>query len=127
MMLYCRCGLILKEVVKMGNECLDHCQQHAIVNFEMNYEIVHALADYNRQKIIILLARHLSDGLTVNSMTQQMSITQPAVSHHLRILRKSGIVAFRKIGLQSFYYLTLKEPFKKLENALREFRVSFEN
>lgn len=106
---------------------LNRYQQRAIEKFEKNYNIVHALADYNRQKIIVLLAHHLSDGLTVNSMTRQMNITQPAVSHHLRILRNSGIIAFRKIGLQNFYYLTLKEPFKKLEQSLRDFRVRFES
>lgn len=101
-------------------------QKHAIEEFENNYNIIHALADYNRQKIIILLAHHLDDGLTVTSITKQMSITQPAVSHHLRILRNSKIVAFRKKGLHNFYYLTLDEPFKKLEQSLCELRVRFD-
>ena len=105
---------------------LNQQQEAAIKSFEKDFNVMHALADRNRQKIIVLLAHHLDDGLTVTSITERMAITQPAVSHHLKILRDAGIVSFHKKGLKSVYYLTLKEPLKGLEQSLNGLRTKFE-
>lgn len=105
---------------------LNQQQEAAIKSFEKDFNVMHALADRNRQKIIVLLAHHLDGGLTVTSITERMAITQPAVSHHLKILRDAGIVSFHKKGLQSVYYLTLKEPLKGLEQSLNGLRTKFE-
>ncbi len=105
---------------------LNQQQEAAIKSFEKDFNVMHALADRNRQKIIVLLAHHLDDGLTVTSITERMAITQPAVSHHLKILRDAEIVSFHKKGLQSVYYLTLKEPLKRLEQSLNGLRTKFE-
>lgn len=105
---------------------LNRQQEAALNSFESSFIIMHALADKNRQKIIVLLAKHLEDGLTVTEITENMAITQPAVSHHLKILRDAGIVTFRKKGLQSMYYLTLKDPLKELEKSLKDLRTKFE-
>lgn len=102
---------------------LTSSQNRAIENFVDDFEVVNALADRNRQKIIVLLCDHLTEGLTVTDMTEKMSITQPAVSHHLKILREAGLVAFRKNGLQSLYYLTLSEPLIHLEGVIHDLRV----
>ncbi len=98
-------------------------QTTAIENFVDDFEVVNALADRNRQKIIVLLCHNLAEGLTVTDITEQMSITQPAVSHHLKILREAGLVSFHKNGLQSLYYLTLSEPLTHLENVIHDLRV----
>ena len=39
------------------------------------------------------------------------------------VMPDSGIVAYRKDGLQSYYYLTLQEPLEKLENISRNLRL----
>ncbi|RGM23355.1 ArsR family transcriptional regulator [Ligilactobacillus salivarius] len=107
---------------------LSKVQNEALDNFVENFDIINALADRNRQKIIVLLFGNLEleSGMTVTAITNNMSITQPAVSHHLKILRDSGIVAYRKDGLQSYYYLTLQEPLEKLENISRNLRLELE-
>ena len=97
-------------------------QRRALEQFANEFDTVNALADKNRQKIILLLADRLYDGMTVTEITQKMSTTQPAVSHHLKILRKAGLVSFRKAGLQSFYRITLEKPLKKLEDAIHQLR-----
>ncbi|GBG95116.1 ArsR family transcriptional regulator [Ligilactobacillus salitolerans] len=102
---------------------LSSAQSSAIENFVDDFEVVNALADRNRQKIIVLLCHNLNDGLTVTDITEQMSITQPAVSHHLKILREAGLVSFRKNGLQSLYYLTLSEPLTQLERVIHDLRI----
>ena len=71
-------------------------QRDALQNFTNEFETLNALADRNRQKIINLLCENLAEGMTVTEITQMMSITQPAVSHHLKILRQAKLVAFKK-------------------------------
>lgn len=121
----------MKERVSiMSVSQLSKVQNEALDNFVENFDIINALADRNRQKIIVLLfgnlESNLESGMTVTAITNNMSITQPAVSHHLKILRDSGIVAYRKDGLQSYYYLTLQEPLEKLENISRNLRLELE-
>lgn len=101
-------------------------QRDALQNFTNEFETLNALADRNRQKIINLLCENLAEGMTVTEITEMMSITQPAVSHHLKILRQADLVAFKKRGLQSFYYVTLNKPLEKLEQALHHLRKNIE-
>lgn len=91
-----------------------------------DFEVVNALADRNRQKIIYLLCSCADEGMTVTDITNEMSITQPAVSHHLKILREAGLVSFRKNGLQSLYYLTLNDPLTHLEKVIHDLRMEIE-
>ena len=95
-------------------------RDEALNNFVDNFDIINALADRNRQRIIILLFHQMDDGMTVTEITRQMSITQPAVSHHLKILREANLVSFKKNGLQSFYYLTLEQPLSHLEKVIHD-------
>ena len=74
-------------------------QRRALEGFANEFETVNALADRNRQKIILLLCERLHQGMTVTEITKMMAITQPAVSHHLKILREAGLVSFKKEGL----------------------------
>ena len=66
-------------------------QRRALKGFANEFETVNALADRNRQKIILLLCERLHEGMTVTEITKMMAITQPAVSHHLKILREAGL------------------------------------
>ena len=61
-----------------------------------------ALADETRQKIMRLVC---CQWLSVNEIVEQLNVTQPTVSHHLAILRESGLVEVREEGKQTFYSL----------------------
>jgi ArsR family transcriptional regulator len=61
-----------------------------------------ALADETRQKIMNLVC---CKWLSVNEIVEQLNVTQPTVSHHLAILRESGLVDTREEGKQTFYSL----------------------
>ena len=50
-------------------------QSVALGNFTNEFEVINALADRNRQRIIVLLCENLKDGLTVTEITDRMSIT----------------------------------------------------
>ena len=61
-----------------------------------------ALSDNTRIKIIYLLK---SGELSVGEITQQLDITQSAVSHQLRVLRNVNLVSFEKKGKLVYYQL----------------------
>lgn len=61
-----------------------------------------ALGDPTRVKIVDLLS--LSE-LCVHDLAQLIDVSQPAMSHHLRILRMARIVRTRRVGTAVHYSL----------------------
>lgn len=59
-----------------------------------------ALADENRMKILQIL---LSGDLCVGALADQLGISKPAVSQHLRVLREAGLVRGEKRGYWTHY------------------------
>ena len=47
-------------------------------------------------------------GLNVNEITDRTSLSRPAVSHHLKILKDTGLIDVLKKGVCNYYYLTNK-------------------
>lgn len=62
-----------------------------------------ALSDANRRKIIKLLRK--KSEMTAGEIAEQFSISQPAVSDHLKILRNAGLVYSEKKGQYVEYSL----------------------
>ena len=61
------------------------------------------VSDPTRLQVILILAegeRH------VGALCGQLSQSQPAVSHHLALLRHGGIIAPRRQGKNNYYSLT---------------------
>src|SRR5262249_42863568 len=61
------------------------------------------VSDATRLQVLLLLSegeRH------VGSLCGELNQGQPAMSHHLALLRHSGIIAPRRQGKNNFYYLT---------------------
>lgn len=54
-------------------------------------------------------------GLNVNEITERTSLSRPAVSHHLKILREAGLVDIRREGTSNYYYLTIVEGNRRLK------------
>lgn len=74
-----------------------------------SFLVFQALADPTRQKILALLGK---EEHSVTQICKNFSITQPSISHHLLMLKKSGLVASRKEG-RTVYYKLDKEAFRK--------------
>ena len=62
-----------------------------------------AIAEPRRRQIIELLAE--TDDRTVNDLVDRLKLPQPAVSKHLRVLRKVGLVTASKDGRNRRYRL----------------------
>lgn len=61
------------------------------------------VSDPTRLQVILIL----SDGERhVGALCDQLGQSQPAVSHHLALLRHGGIIAPRRQGKNNFYSLT---------------------
>ena len=72
-----------------------------LINFKAR--VFKALGDPTRLKII----EFLRDGeKCVCEIVPYLGLPQPTVSRHLKILRESGLVRFRKDGVKRLYSLT---------------------
>ncbi|HTU23652.1 MAG TPA: metalloregulator ArsR/SmtB family transcription factor [Gemmataceae bacterium] len=68
------------------------------------------LADPSRLKIVLALAEH--GEMHVSALCEMLSqcephtkFSQPAVSHHLTLMRMIGLVGFRRDGKHNYYHL----------------------
>jgi len=66
---------------------------------------VKALSDPNRLLVLTLVSAFAGMRPTVGDLAEQIGVSQPTVSGHLRLLREAGLVAVEKRGNKSFYRL----------------------
>ena len=59
-----------------------------------------ALGDEHRQRIMLTFER--GERLTVGQISAVSTLSRPAVSHHLKILRAAGLLDDEKIGKEVF-------------------------
>jgi ArsR family transcriptional regulator len=64
-------------------------------------QVFKLLADESRLRILLTLSR---EGEThVTALCEMLGQSQPAVSHHLTLLRMAGLVGYRREGKFNFY------------------------
>jgi len=73
--------------------------------------IAKALADPVRLQLVDVLRKHAGK-VCVCELVPLFDLSQPTVSHHLKVLREAGIVASERQGLWAYYYV--------VPNALEE-------
>ena len=61
------------------------------------------LSDGTRLRIVVLL--HNEQELNVRSLCARLGHSQPAVSHHLALMKMAGLIACRRDGKHNFYHL----------------------
>ena len=67
-------------------------------------QLFRLLADETRLRIIRLLVE--SEEYHVRALCNVLGQSQPAVSHHLALLRTAGLIECRRQGKHNFYHLT---------------------
>ena len=60
----------------------------------------------------------------VNDIRDLTAVRQPAVSQHLRVLRQSGLVDYRKRGTSRCYFLVSRSLVQKLIGLLQREQVA---
>ena len=84
--------------------------------------IFKAIAHPAHRQIIALL----SEGArSVKDLTAAFSISQPAISQHLRELRDADLVASDRVGLEQHYRLTAS-PLKSIYDWSAQYRTLFD-
>lgn len=76
--------------------------------------VFEAVSEPTRRAMLDLLA----DGeRSVGELVDRFDVSQPAISHHLRILREAGLVRTRKAGRQRLYCLQPR-PLRRIHDWL---------
>ena len=65
-------------------------------------DVFHAVGDSTRRQLVDLLGRGEQP---VNTLAACFSMTRPAISQHLRVLRLAGLVSVRRLGRERRYRL----------------------
>ena len=64
-----------------------------------------ALADPTRLRLVSMVAAHEGGEACVCELTEPLGLTQPTISHHLKILVDAGIFTRDKRGVWAYYAL----------------------
>ena len=67
--------------------------------------LLKALADPTRLRLVSMVAAHDGGEACVCDLTEPLRLTQPTISHHLKILVEAGIFARDKRGVWAYYSL----------------------
>src|SRR3954463_10265547 len=81
-------------------------------------DVFNAIAEPRRRDIVGLLA--LGADRDVTQLVLKLGLSQPAVSKHLSVLRKVGVVAVEKVGQRRLYRLNPKE-LKPVHDWIQQF------
>ncbi len=73
-----------------------------------------ALSDPIRVQLVDVLRTHAGK-VCVCELTPLFDVSQPTVSHHLKVLREAGLVDVERRGLWAFYYV-IPEAMKELDD-----------
>jgi ArsR family transcriptional regulator, arsenate/arsenite/antimonite-responsive transcriptional repressor len=67
--------------------------------------ILKALADPVRLRLVSMVAAHDGGEACVCELTEPLGLTQPTISHHLKVLVDAGILSRDKRGVWAYYTL----------------------
>jgi DNA-binding transcriptional ArsR family regulator len=81
-------------------------------------DVLTAIAEPTRRRIVDALRRRES---SVSDLVTALTMSQPAISKHLRVLREAGIVSSRTAAQQRIYRLE-PGPFRELDAWLTPYR-----
>ena len=83
------------------------------MSYREDVRMIKALADENRLAIMLALQHGEKCGC---ELLEELNITQPTLSHHMKILSDSGLVDYRKDGKWMRYAISAEgvQAFRKL-------------
>jgi len=92
------------------------------MNDEELGRVLKALADPNRRRILELLAQAESTcetGINCTRITEQLTVSQPTVSHHMKELAATNLITMTPSGTASVLSLR-RDTLRNLFDVLRE-------
>ena len=93
-------------------------------SFEETTEFMQAIGDASRQRILIAIMSGEFGGSRVGDISKKAHLSQPAVSHHLKILKDAGIVKVYSVDTKNFYYIDASsQEFAKVRQLVLSFEL----
>lgn len=82
-----------------------------------------ALGDVVRLRLLSLLPQSADceEGINVSRLAEKLELSQPTVSHHLRVLRQAGIIESTKQCRDVYYYVAIEEARAVLDTLSQAF------
>ena len=80
-------------------------------------KVIHSISEPNRRDILNLLR---NGELPSSEIATHFAISAPAISQHLKVLEKSGLVTVRKAGTKRYYRIR-REGLDELKQYLDSF------
>lgn len=77
-----------------------------------------ALGDEIRQKLLLDIIDAGESGVNVNTIASRSNLSRPAISHHLKIMKDSGVLEAEKQGTQVFYKVAVHKRFAEVESLI---------
>lgn len=68
-------------------------------------QIFRALGDPVRLRLVSMIGAHQGGEVCVCDLTSAFSLTQPTISHHLKVLREAGLIDSERRGTWVYYRL----------------------
>lgn len=104
------------------------CNENVIKEFKDCKNVLSALGDETRQAIIVYMMINCDGkGFRACELSDKVSASRTAISHHLKVLKENNVVDMRKEGTKNYYYInkessslkTLIRFFKDLEEYIK--------
>lgn len=78
-----------------------------------------AIGDESRQLILIAIMQGEFGGSRIGEIAKRIHLSEPTVTHHIRILKDAGIVLCNRIGTRNYYYINAAcEGFEKVKHLV---------
>jgi len=90
--------------------------QHTINILRECTPIFSILQDHNRQEILVLL--YDEGEMSVSQIASRISLSRPAISHHLKHLLDAKIVTVQKRATERYYAISLEQSIILLKQLI---------
>jgi|WetSurMetagenome_2_1015567.scaffolds.fasta_scaffold1016394_1 ArsR family transcriptional regulator, arsenate/arsenite/antimonite-responsive transcriptional repressor len=91
---------------------LEHVKSYNTVR-ESILDLLNALNDPTRQEIVLLFQKQPE--FCANDIAKQFSLSRPAISHHLNLMKRAKILNARKNGKEVYYSFNKEHVLNTLE------------
>ncbi len=89
----------------------------------LQVDVFHAIADPTRRALLDLVAEGEQP---VKMLAQTFTMSRPAISQHLRILKQAGLVVERKVGREHLYSLQ-ENPLHEVSDWVQHYERFWRN
>lgn len=99
-------------------ECCSLQTEHLSTSDALRYaEIFKVLGDAGRLRILSLIAREGCAPITTTELVNELNLSQPTISHHLKKLTEVGLLTRQQSGRKA-YYTIVPNLFAQLRTVL---------